>query len=57
LLDIKEEIRDECATIGEVTNVVLYDKEPEGVVTVRFKDPADALTCVEVGHQLRFNSL
>jgi HIV Tat-specific factor 1 len=25
LLDLKEEVRDECSTLGEVTNVVLYD--------------------------------
>lgn len=25
LLDLKEEVREECANLGEVTNVVLYD--------------------------------
>lgn len=25
LLDLKEDVREECATLGEVTNVVLYD--------------------------------
>lgn len=25
LLDLKDEVRDECSTLGEVTNVVLYD--------------------------------
>lgn len=25
LLDLKEDVRDECSMIGEVTNVVLYD--------------------------------
>ena len=25
LLDLKEDVRDECASLGEVTNVVLYD--------------------------------
>jgi HIV Tat-specific factor 1 len=25
LLELKEDVRDECETIGEVTNVVLYD--------------------------------
>jgi HIV Tat-specific factor 1 len=48
ILDIKEDIRDECAKVGEVTNVVLYDKEPEGVVSVRFADPESARQCVEV---------
>ncbi|KAJ5937773.1 hypothetical protein N7454_004115 [Penicillium verhagenii] len=48
ILDIKEDIRDECAKVGEVTNVVLYDKEPEGVVSVRFADPESARECVKV---------
>jgi HIV Tat-specific factor 1 len=48
LLDIKADIREECAKIGEVTNVVLYDQEEDGIVSVRFKDEASARQCVEV---------
>lgn len=48
ILDIKEDIRDECSKIGEVTNVVLYDKEPDGVVSVRFADADAARQCVKV---------
>ncbi|KAL2006120.1 hypothetical protein VTN00DRAFT_9774 [Thermoascus crustaceus] len=48
ILDIKEDIRDECSKIGEVTNVVLFDKEPEGVVSVRFSDPEAARQCVRI---------
>jgi len=39
-------VREECAALGEVTNVVLYDKEPEGVMTVKFRDPLSAQACV-----------
>ncbi|KAJ7680313.1 hypothetical protein DFH06DRAFT_1162606 [Mycena polygramma] len=46
LLDLKEDVREECASLGEVTNVVLYDKEPEGVMTVKFRDPISAQACV-----------
>ncbi|KIJ67722.1 hypothetical protein HYDPIDRAFT_25197 [Hydnomerulius pinastri MD-312] len=46
LLDLKEDVRDECSTLGEVTNVVLYDKEAEGVMTVKFRDPISAQACV-----------
>lgn len=28
--------------------MILYDKEPEGVVTVRFSDPEAARTCARV---------
>ncbi|OKL60040.1 hypothetical protein UA08_04530 [Talaromyces atroroseus] len=47
ILDIKEDIRDECSKLGDITNVVLYDKEPDGVVTVRFSDPDAARQCVK----------
>ena len=46
--DIEEEIRDECAKVGEVIKVTLYDLEPDGVVHVRFKDPSAARNCVEI---------
>ncbi|KAL4936638.1 hypothetical protein BDV06DRAFT_216522 [Aspergillus oleicola] len=47
ILDIKEDIRDECSKLGEVTNVVLYDKEEAGVVSVRFSNPESAKACVQ----------
>ncbi|KAI9829733.1 MAG: hypothetical protein M1826_005476 [Phylliscum demangeonii] len=50
ILDIKEDIRDECAKLGPVTNVVLYDREPDGVATVRFAAPEAAAACVQLMH-------
>jgi HIV Tat-specific factor 1 len=47
-LDIKEDVREECAKLGEVTNVVLYDKEADGVASVRFADADAAKACVQV---------
>ncbi|CAG8230849.1 unnamed protein product [Penicillium salamii] len=47
MIDISMEIREECEKFGEVTKVTLWDEEPEGVVTVRFKDPEDAIACME----------
>ncbi|KAH9946981.1 hypothetical protein B0H21DRAFT_741200 [Amylocystis lapponica] len=46
LLDLKDDVREECSTLGEVTNVVLYDKEPDGVMSVKFRDPLSAQACV-----------
>lgn len=46
LLDLKEDVREECETLGEVTNVTLYDKEEKGVMTVRFKDELAAEACI-----------
>ncbi|KAG0333540.1 hypothetical protein BG000_009084 [Podila horticola] len=48
LLDLKEDIREECEKVGEVTNVIIYDQHPEGVVSVRFKDKESALLCVKL---------
>ncbi|CAG8547349.1 4288_t:CDS:10 [Acaulospora morrowiae] len=46
ILDLKQEIREECEKLGEVTNVILYDKEPDGVVSVKFKEQLSAEACV-----------
>lgn len=48
MLEIKEDIREECAKVGEVTNVVLFDKEPDGVASVRYTDAEAAKDCVRV---------
>ncbi|KAI9765266.1 MAG: hypothetical protein M1840_007465 [Geoglossum simile] len=48
ILDIKEDVREECAKLGEVTNVVLFDKEVDGVASVRFADADAAKACVRV---------
>ncbi|PNY21037.1 Splicing factor U2AF-associated protein 2 [Tolypocladium capitatum] len=46
MLEIKEDIREECSKMGTVTSVVLYDQEPEGIVTVKFQDADAAVACV-----------
>lgn len=48
LLDLKEDVRDECARLGDVTNVVLYDKEPDGIISVRFKQEEHAIDCLKM---------
>ncbi|KAI3328943.1 hypothetical protein HD806DRAFT_481164 [Xylariaceae sp. AK1471] len=48
MLEIKEDIRDECAKLGTVTNVVLYDLEEDGIASVKFKTPEAAVACVDV---------
>lgn len=42
IAECKDDVITECDKIGKVTNVVLYDKEPNGVVTVRFADKVAA---------------
>ncbi|KAJ3276055.1 hypothetical protein HDV01_006225 [Terramyces sp. JEL0728] len=47
IIDLKQDVRDECENFGQVTNVILFDLEPEGVILVRYKSDASALACVE----------
>ncbi|KAI9472928.1 hypothetical protein BDB00DRAFT_216080 [Zychaea mexicana] len=46
LLELKEDVREECEKLGEVTNVILYDKSPGGVISVRFMEQKSAEACV-----------
>ncbi|KAI0315475.1 hypothetical protein OF83DRAFT_353516 [Amylostereum chailletii] len=50
MLDLKEDVREECEMLGDVTNVVLYDREPDGVMTVKFREPLSAQACVVKMH-------
>ncbi|UZJ54784.1 hypothetical protein CBS101457_004104 [Exobasidium rhododendri] len=47
MLDLKDDVREECETLGKVTNIVLWDKEPDGIMTVRFGSHGAALACVQ----------
>lgn len=55
MLDIKEDIRDECAKLGQVTNVVLYDHEKDGIVSVKFLDAESAEACIKLMHGRSFD--
>lgn len=57
ILDIKQDIREECEKLGTVTNVVLYDKEADGIASVRFAKPEEALACITVMHGRHFGGL
>lgn len=46
--DIKEDIEGESSKFGDVTNITLYDKEEDGIITVRFGNPESAKACVRV---------
>jgi len=57
ILDIKQDIRDECAKLGDVTNVILYDKESDGIASVRFVTPEQAQACIHVMNGRHFGGL
>lgn len=46
ILDLASDVREECELLGQVTNVTIYDKEEDGVVSVRFGDEVAARACV-----------
>ncbi|TIA83923.1 hypothetical protein E3P98_00524 [Wallemia ichthyophaga] len=46
LLDLKQDVREDAEQIGKVTSVVLYDAEPDGIMTVKFSDHIAAQACV-----------
>lgn len=56
IIDIKEDVREEGAKLGDVTNVILYDKEEEGVMTVRFANAISAQACVKLFNGRWFDS-
>ena len=55
ILDIKEDIREECEKLGTVTNVVLFDLEEEGIVSVKFQTQEAADACLELMHGRAFD--
>jgi HIV Tat-specific factor 1 len=48
MIELKQDVREECEKLGEVTNVVLYDAEEDGIMSVRFADEEKAVECVKV---------
>ena len=43
--DLEEDMREEAEAIGNVLNITIFDKEEEGVVTIRFDNPTAAQAC------------
>lgn len=46
ILEYQKDLREECSQFGEVKKVVVYDRHPEGVATVTFKEPEEADACI-----------
>jgi HIV Tat-specific factor 1 len=46
LLDLKADLRSECEKLGEVAQVSVFDKHPDGVCAVRFRTNEAAAACV-----------
>lgn len=48
LQEITADIRDECEKLGEVANITVYDREKDGVVSVKFEEKEAADACVKL---------
>ncbi|KAM0732910.1 17S U2 SnRNP complex component HTATSF1 [Formica fusca] len=48
LLEYQQDIRSECLKCGDVKKVVIYDRHPEGVAQVTFREPAEAQACIQL---------
>ncbi|KAF3705678.1 HIV Tat-specific factor 1 [Channa argus] len=46
LNEYREDLRTECEKFGEVKKVILFDRHPDGVASVAFKDPEQASACI-----------
>ncbi|GFO08601.1 hiv tat-specific factor 1 [Plakobranchus ocellatus] len=55
--ELRTDVRSECVKFGEVTKVTLYDHNPEGVITVTFKEPEEADQCIAALHGRWFAKL
>ncbi|KAK9503318.1 hypothetical protein O3M35_011917 [Rhynocoris fuscipes] len=48
ILEYQQDIRDECIKCGDVRKVTIYDRHPEGVAQVIFKEAEAADACVQL---------
>lgn len=48
LLEYQNDLREECSKCGVVKKVIVYDRHPEGVAQINFKEPDAADACVQL---------
>ncbi|KAI9714009.1 MAG: hypothetical protein M1820_000739 [Bogoriella megaspora] len=46
--EIKDDVFEECGKLGEVTRLVVYDKEEDGVISVKYGNAEAAKACVRL---------
>ncbi|XP_007553556.1 HIV Tat-specific factor 1-like isoform X1 [Poecilia formosa] len=46
LNEYRDDLRTECEKFGEVKKVILFDRHPDGVASVAFKEPDQADACI-----------
>merc|ERR1711972_445379 len=56
LLEISEELREECGKCGSVKKVVVHDRHPDGAVQIYFSSPEEADYAVQFMNRRYFGS-
>uniref|UniRef100_G3TCZ7 17S U2 SnRNP complex component HTATSF1 n=1 Tax=Loxodonta africana TaxID=9785 RepID=G3TCZ7_LOXAF len=46
LNEIREDLRVECSKFGQIKKLILFDRHPDGVASVSFRDPEEADYCI-----------
>uniref|UniRef100_A0A2K6LHW1 HIV-1 Tat specific factor 1 n=1 Tax=Rhinopithecus bieti TaxID=61621 RepID=A0A2K6LHW1_RHIBE len=47
LNEIREDLRVECSKFGQIRKLLLFDRHPDGVASVSFRDPEEADYCIQ----------
>ncbi|XP_006160767.1 HIV Tat-specific factor 1 [Tupaia chinensis] len=47
LNEIREDLRVECSKFGQIKKLLLFDRHPDGVASVSFRDPDEADLCIQ----------
>ncbi|XP_041515443.1 HIV Tat-specific factor 1 homolog [Microtus oregoni] len=47
LNEIREDLRAECSKFGQIRKLLLFDRHPDGVASVSFREPEDADYCIQ----------
>lgn len=57
--EIREDLRVECSKFGQIRKLLFFDRHPDGVASVSFRDPEEADDCIQThdgrwfgGHQI-----
>ncbi|XP_030065744.1 17S U2 SnRNP complex component HTATSF1 [Microcaecilia unicolor] len=50
LNEIREDLRTECEKFGQVKKVIIFDRHPDGVASVSFKEPDECDRCIQALH-------
>lgn len=47
-LDLKNQVKNSCERFGEINKVVVYENNPDGVVSISFKTVEEADYCIKL---------